>query len=186
MMKWAVLALALMASPAAAQDCFAGEPRKVSYDNGRVFTIIQRHGADVTYTVPYEGFQDSVSKTHLMLIPKQGRSGARSSEYKWSSRLPKLRDLVPGYTFDIKGTMKSGEGEAVPYRITGEVLREEVVKVGACSYPTLVILVETYLRDLKIFQTTDYLSPDMVVLLKAESILLENGQITDYAAVGLD
>lgn len=185
-MKWMMVALALMAGPVAAQDCFVGEPRKVSYDNGRVFTIIQRHGADVTFTVPYEGFQDSVSKTHLMLIPKQGRSGARSTEYKWSSRLPKLRDLVPGYRFDLDGTMKSGDGEALPYRIAGEVLREEVVKVGACSYPTLVILVETFLGDTLIFRTTDYLSPEMVVLLKTESILIENGQTVEYAAVGLE
>jgi len=185
-MKWIVLALALAAGPVAAQDCFVGEPRKVSFDNGRVFTIIQRHGADVTYTVPYEGFQDSVSKTHLMLIPKQGRSGARSTEYKWSSRLPKLRDLVPGYRFDLDGTMKSGEGEALPYRLVGEVLRQEDVKIGACSYPTIVVVVETFLRDTLIFRSTSHLSADMVVLLRNESILIESGQTTDYTAVALE
>lgn len=184
-MKWSVVAFALMAAPVQAQECFTGEPRQVSYDDGRTITIIQRHGDDVTYTTPYEGFQDRVTKTQLMLFPKQGRAGARSTEFRWSSRLPKLRDLVPGFQFDIKGTMKSGDGDALPYRITGEVLREEVVKVGGCDYPTLVIADESYLNDELISTATSYLSPDMRVLLKSEVLPISAGQMITSAAVAI-
>lgn len=185
MMKWVLLGLALMAAPAQAQDCFAGDPRQVTYDTGRVITIIQRHGDDITFTTPYEGFQDSVTKTQLMLFPKQGRAGARSTEYRWSSRLPKLRDLVPGYSYDIKGTMKSGDGEALPYRITGEVLREEVVMVGKCSYPTLVIAGDTYLNDELLMTGTSYLSAEMKVVLRSETVLVAAGSQVKSAAVTL-
>ena len=184
-MKRFLMALALLATPAQAQDCFSGEPRQVSYDTGRVITIIQRHGDDVTYTTPYEGFQDAVTKTQLMLFPKQGRAGARSTEHRWSSRLPKLRDLVPGFSFDIKGTMKSGEGEALPYRIAGEVLREEVVSIGECSYPTLAITVDTYLNDELITTATNYLSPDMKVVLRSDTVLISTSSQVKSAAVAL-
>ena len=184
-MKWILVVLAFLACPVQAQECFTGEPRQVTYDTGRVITIIQRHGDDVTYTTPYEGFQDAVTKTQLMLFPKQGRAGARSTEYRWSSRLPKMRDLVPGFRFDITGTMKSGDGAALPYRILGEVLREEVVMVGACSYPTLVIADETYLNDEIVRTATQYLSPEMRIILKSEVLPISAGQMIKSTAVAL-
>lgn len=186
-MKWILTVLALVATPALAQEaCFSGLPRQVTYDDGRVVTIIQRHGADVTYTVPYEGFQDSVMKTQMMLFPKQGRAGARSSEYRWDTRLPKLADLVPGYAFDIEGTMKSGDGEAVPYRKAGTVVSEEAVMIGECSYAALVIAVDTYLRDEKIMTATEYLSADMMVILKSETVLISAAQEVKSAAVAIN
>jgi hypothetical protein len=120
-----------------------------------------------------------------MLFPKQGRAGARSTEFRWSSRLPKLRDLVPGFSFDIKGTMKSGDGAALPYRIKGEVLREEVVQIGACSYPTLVISDETYLNEEILTTGTSYLSPDMKIVLQSETLLVSAGSQVKSAAVAL-
>ena len=185
-MRWVLVALALMAQPVQAEECFSGKPTKVGYSDGRVITIIQRHGDDLTYTTPYEGFQDSVLKTHLMLFPKQGRAGARSTDYRWTSRLPKLRDLVPGYQFDLEGTMKSGDGEALAYRKSGEVLREDVVKVGSCSYPALVIAVDTYLSDQVIMTSTEYLSPDMMVILKSETVLISASQQVKSAAVAIN
>jgi hypothetical protein len=178
--------LALVALPAQAEDCFSGSPRKVTYDNGQVITIIQRHGDDLTYTSPSEGNQDIVRKTHLMLFPKQSRAGARSSEHRWTSRLPRLRDLVPGYAFDIKGKMKSGEGEPVPYRNAGEVLREDVVMIGQCSYPALVITVDTYLGEELILKATDYLSPDMLILLKSEVLPISAARMKTSTVVAIE
>ena len=178
-------AFMLLAMPAQAQDCFSGQPRQVRYDDGRMITIIQRHGDDLTYTTPYEGNQDTVQKTHLMLFPKQARFGARSSENRWTSRLPRLGDMTPGYAFDIKGTMKSGEGEALPYRIEGEVLREEAVMVGDCSYDSLVISQNTYLKGEVVLRATLYLNADMVVLLKSQVEQVLSGKVTSFTAVGL-
>ena len=178
-------ALALLALPAQAEECFSGRPQKISYDDGRVLTIIQRHGDDLTYTTPYEGFQDAVTKTHLMLIPKQGRAGARSTEFRWSSRLPRLKDLVPGFRFDIKGTMKSGTGPAIPYRNVGEVLGVEEVKVGACSYPTLVVKIEVYLEGQVEIVSTDYLSPDLLVVLKSEVLPVAAARMITRRAVAI-
>ncbi len=185
-MKWVLVALVLVAAPVQAQECFSGKPRQVTYDDGRVFTIIQRHGDDVTYTVPFAGFQDAVTKTQLMLFPKQGRAGARSTEYRWKSRLPKSKDMVPGYAFDIEGTMKSGDGEALPYRNTGSVLRVEEVLVGECSYPALVVQIDTYLNDELILTGTDHLSLDMMVILKREFVPISSGQMIASAAVALE
>jgi hypothetical protein len=185
-MKWVLVALALVAAPVEAQECFSGEPRQVTYDDGRVFTIIQRHGDDVTYTVPYEGFQDAVTKTQLMLFPKQGWAGARSTEFRWTSRLPKAKNMVPGFEFDIEGTMKSGDGVALPYRIKGAVLREEEVMVGKCSYPALVVEMDTYLNDELILKGTDHLSLEMTVVLKREVLPISSGQMIRSAAVALE
>ena len=180
---WVVLAL--MALPAQAEECFSGSPSHVSYDDGHEITIIQRHGDDVTYTQPYEGFQDSVHKTHLMLFSKQARHGARSSENRWTSRLPGLDDMVPGYHFDIEGTMKSGDAEAIPYRNEGEVLGVEEVKLGACSYPALVIRVNTYLNDQLAITATEYLSAEMLVLLRSEHVVVISGKVARFQAVAI-
>lgn len=164
------LVVACLALPAGAQECFAGKPGKVSFDDGRVITIIQRHGDDLTYTEPYEGFQDIVRKTHLMLFLKTARAGARATEYRWTTRLPKLSQMVPGYHFDLKGTMKSGDGNALPYRRTGDVLGQEVIKVGDCPYEVVKIQTETFMDDQFMDVSTDYLSPDLMIVLRSEIV----------------
>jgi hypothetical protein len=184
-MRWILVAFALTAAPAAAQDCFVGEPRQVSYDTGRVIKIIQRHGDDVTFTTPYEGFQDAVTKTQLMLFPKQARAGARSTEHRWTSRLPKLRDLVPGFQFDLEGTIKSGGGEPLPYRIVGSVLGEDVVQMGACPYPVLVISLQSFVDDQPVSQGTYSLSPEMKVVLQSTVEVVASGTRVASVVVGL-
>ena len=185
-MRW-LMVLTLMALPAAAEEvCFAGVPKQVTYSDGRVITIIQRHGDDLTYTTPYEGFQDSVTKTHLMLFPKQGRAGARSSEYRWPSRLPGIEKMVPGFSFDLKGTMKSGGGAALPYRNEGQVTGLEEVKVGKCRYPALVIKVNTWLDDQLILTGTTWLSAEMMVVLKSETVPTSAGRQVSSVAVAVE
>lgn len=172
------LVLGVLALPAAAQDCFAGKPSKVSYDDGRVITIIQRHGDDVTYTEPYEGFQDIVRKTDMMLFLKTVRAGARLTEYRWISRLPKLAQMVAGYHFDIKGTMKSGDDKALPYRQVGDVLGQEMMNIGPCPYTVAKIKMETFMNNQLIIVSTDYLSTDLMVVLRSEFIPIGGMQIT--------
>jgi hypothetical protein len=180
---WIMAVLVMTAAPALAEDCFAGKPRHVTYDDGHVITVIQRHGDDLTYTTPYEGFQDSVHKTHLMLFPKQSRQGARATEFRWTQALPKLDDLVPGYHFDLTGTMKSGEGDALPYRSEGEVLGTEAVMVGDCSYDAAVIRLDTYLNDELLITAKTYLSLDMMMVLKSEFVPISAGAKSAYTAV---
>ena len=182
---WGVLAGLLLAMPAGAA-CFVGKPGKVSFDDGRVITIIQRHGDDLTYTEPYEGFQDIVRKTHLMLFPKAARRGARATEFRWTSRLPKLDQLVPGYHFNLKGAMKSGDGKAVPYRNEGDVLAREVVQIGACSYEVLVVKTTAYLNEQVVSVATDYLSPQMLVLLRSDISLVSAGTTISQKAVAIE
>jgi hypothetical protein len=181
---WAAVVWGLAAMPVAA-ECFVGEPTKVTYSDGRVITIIQRHGDDLTYTEPYEGYQDAVSKTHLMLFPKTSRRGARATEFRWSSTLPKLKQMVPGYHFDLKATMKSGDGKALPYRVEGDVLGQEVVKVGDCSYDVLAIESATYLDDQAISVATDYLSPDLMVVLRSDVTVNGSGKQVRRTAVAI-
>ena len=170
---WAA-ALALLAMPAMA-ECYSGKPQQLTFNNGRVITIIQRHGDDLTYTQPYEGFQDTVNKAHLMLFPKTARAGARSTEYRWTSALPKLSQMVPGYHFDVKGTMKSASGESLPYRSAGDVLRQDVVTVGDCPYDVMVVNSTTYLDGQPIITSTDYLSPALGVVLRSETVPISAG-----------
>ena len=176
----------MLAMPVAAQECFAGKPTKVTYDDGRVITIIQRHGDDITYTEPYEGFQDSVIKTHMMLIPKASRRGARVTDFRWTSSLPKLKAMVPGYHFNIKGMMKSGDGKPVPYRNEGDVVSQGVVKVGACSYDVVVITTSSFLDEQLISVATDYLSPDMMVVMKSEISVMSAGTQVRRAVVAIE
>ena len=181
----ASIILLLLALPAAAQECFAGKPQQLTYDNGKVATIIQRHGDDLTYTQPYEGFQDTVTKTHLMLFPKTSRAWARATEYRWTSKLPKLSQLVPGYHFDLKGTMQSGGGSAKPYRSAGDVLAPQVIKVGGCPYEVMVVKSTTYLGGAAIATSTDYLSAELGVVLRSEIILTSTGSQITRAVVAL-
>jgi hypothetical protein len=180
-----MMALALLALPAQAEECFSGLPRQVQYDNGQTYTIIQHHGDDLTYTTPYEGYQDSVTKTHLMLFPKQSRMGARATEFRWSSRLPGMGALTPGYSFDLSAEMKSGDGKPLPYNAKGQVLGIEPVEVGKCSYDALVVQIDTFVGETLVTSATDYLSADMMVLLKVEMTMASTGQVIKYAAIGL-
>ena len=180
-----LMVLALMALPAQAEDCFVGMPKQVSYDDGHVITIIQHHGGDLTYTQPYEGYQDSVHKTHLMLFSKQARFGARTTENRWTSHLPDIGDLAPGYHFDLRGTMTSGKDTEIPYRVEGEVQGREALMVGKCSYDVLVITQNTYLDGALEITTTNYLSPDMMVVLRAKVLQIRAGTQTDVQAVAV-
>lgn len=186
-MKWCVaMVLGLgLGLPAAAQECFVGQPRQVTYDDGRVVTIIQRHGDDLTYTIPQAGNQDTVHKSHLMLFPKASRSGARSIEHRWSSNLPKLGDLVPGYRFDLAAKMKSGDGAAVDYRSTGEVLGLDEVKLGDCRYAVLVIRMEISLDGQLAIVATQYFSADLGVVLASRVEGIATGSEKANTVTGL-
>ena len=123
-----VLVLVMLALPAGAEECIAGRPSQLRYDDGHTITIIQRHGSDVTFTQPYEGGTDAVQKSHLMLFPKTARFGARGIEYRWTSRLPKLDDLQPGTRFDLLGTMRSGKEAEIDYRAEGDVAHQVLIE----------------------------------------------------------
>jgi hypothetical protein len=181
---WGIVAAMLSVTPMTA-DCFVGQPGKVTYNDGRVITIIQRHGDDLTYTEPYEGYQDAVSKTHMMLFPKTSRRGARATEIRWSSPLPKLKQMVPGYHFDLQGTMKSGDGTPLPYRSEGDVLGKEVVKVGKCTYDVLVIKTATYLDNQVISVATDYLSIDLLVVMRSDINVISSGRQVKRTVVAI-
>ena len=185
MMRMVLLALLAMALPAQAEECFAGLPKRVTFDSGKTITIIQRHGEDVTYTSPYVGGNDVVSKTHLILFPRQTRLASRFLEYRWDSRLPGLDDLVPGYHYDVSGTMKSGDDTPRDYRIVGDVLGVDVVKLGKCSYPVLAIASKSFVGGAEVVATTVYLSTDMVVVLRTEGVDAA-GKRYDYKAVTLE
>ena len=182
---WGCVVWVVLAMPAAA-ECFAGKPGRVTYADGRVITIIQRHGDDLTYTEPYEGYQDSVSKTHMMLFPKTSRYGARATEFRWTSPLPKLKQMVPGYHFDIKGTMKSGDGKALPYRSEGDVLGQDVVTIGDCSYDVRVVKTTTYLDGQVISVATDDLSPDLGIVLRSDVSVMSAGTQVKRSVVAVE
>lgn len=182
------LALVTLAAPALAQEaeCFAGQPKKVTFDSGRTVTIIQRHGSDVTYTQPYAGGNDIVTKTHILLFPKTSRLAARMIEYRWDDPLPGLADLVPGFRYDVAGTMKSGDDPAQDYRITGEVLGQDVVSIGTCDYPVTVIAAQSFVGGAEVTATTTSLSTEMMVVLKAEGKDQTSGKAYAYQAVALE
>ena len=163
-----VIALFLMALPAQAEDCFSGLPKRLTFDSGKTTMIIQRHGESVTHTEPYVGGNDAVIKTHLFVFPKQIRLPNRMLEYRWDDRLPGLEDMVAGYHFDVQGTMRSGDDAPIDYRIVGDVLSEEVINLGECSYGTLVIASTSYVGGVEVVATTVHLSTEMLAVLRTE------------------
>jgi hypothetical protein len=62
----------------------------------------------------------------------------------------------------------------------------EEVLVGECSYPALVVQIDTYLNDELILTGTDHLSLDMMVILKREFVPISSGQMIASAAVALE
>lgn len=181
-----LLAFMLMALPATAQDCFVGLPKRVTYDSGKVATVIQRHGEEIMYTEPYPGGNDVENKTHLVLFPRQTRLPNRFLEYKWADKLPALAALVPGFHFDVAGGMTSDKNPSQPYRITGDVLASEAVMIGKCRYATLVIASKTYIGDVEVLETTVHFSPDMLVILQTTGTRLADGKSFATRAVGLE
>ena len=182
------MALAALALPALAEEvpCFEGQPKKVTYDTGRTTTIIQRHGSDVTYTTPFAGGNDVVTKTHLLLFPKTSRMAARLIEYRWDSQLPGLDDLAVGLHYEVEGKMKSGDDPEQDYRILGDVRAEDVVKLGKCEYPVLVIEAHTFVGGTEVTATTLSLSTEMMVILKTEGQDMTTGKTYAYQAVALE
>jgi len=183
------LMLLVLAAPAAAQEaaaCFTGAAKKVRFDNGRTTTIIQRHGNDITYTTPFAGGNDVVTKTHLLLFPKTSRMAARLIEYRWESRLPRMDDLAVGFHYDVEGKMKSGDDPAQDYRIVGDVLAEDVVKIGGCEYPVLVIEARSFVNGTEVVVTTVSLSAEFMVVLKTEGKDMNTGKTYSYKTVALE
>jgi len=178
-----VVIMVLLAEPAAAQECFSGLPKRLDYDNGGHVTIIQRHGEDFTYEAPYPGGNNVVSKTHLGIFPRDSRLPNRYFEYRWSSRLPRLPDLVPGYRFDVSGKMAAGKDEPRAYRITGEVMGPDEVRIGGCSYPVLVISRTTYVGGVEVSSDTLRFSAEMGVVLATDTV--QGGKRVVQQVVGL-
>ena len=82
--------------------------------------------------------------------------------------------------------MKSGSGAAVPYRSEGNVLRQEVVMVGKCSYDVVVIAMNTYINGDLAITATDYLSLDLLVLLQSDTVSVSAGKGASYRAVAIE
>ncbi len=180
-----VAVLVLMALPAVAEDCVPGRVKQVTFDDGSTTRVIQRHGADVTLTTPYAGGNDVVAKSHLALVPKQTRMGSRFLEYRWDDRLPPAEALVPGFHYDVAGTMKSGDAAELAYRIVGEVRGAEIVTVGTCDYPVVVVSAKSYIEGVEVVASTVWLSTEMLVGLRSEG---QDAGGTRFAktAVGLE
>jgi hypothetical protein len=181
-----LVVLLMLSLPAQAQECFAGKPRHVTYSDGHAITILQRAGDKMTYSTLYGGDHDAVLESQMMLFPKHERFGGRSVEHKYPGRLPKSSALKPGFHFDIKGTMSSGSGAAIPYRNEGEVLRRDVVTLGKCSYDAVVISMKTYVNNQVAITATTYLSPDMLIILQTEFVLAGAGTQGSYKVVALE
>ena len=175
-----VIALLFLALPARADECFTGLPKVLTYDNGRTTTIIQRHGDSITDAAPFDGV-NVVSKSQLMIFPLQARLPNRFMEYRWDGRLPKLDQLQPGYHFDLTAELTKDGKDPGTYRMTGDVIGLQEIKIGTCPYQVLAVATETYINGAKILATTFYLSPDMKVVLGSQGVDVSTG--TQYNRV---
>jgi hypothetical protein len=111
---------------------------------------------------------------------------ARLIEYRWDSSLPGLDDLVAGFQYDVKGKMKSGDDPEQDYRITGNVLAEDMITIGKCDYPVLVIEAHSFVNGTEVVATTVSLSTELMVVLKTEGKDVTTGKTYAYQAVALD
>lgn len=179
-----LVAVAMMAQPVAA-ECFAGQPRQVTYSNGQVMSVLDRDGDVVTHQWRTGGSEGDVRTSHLMVFDLERTHEGKTLRDKWKGRLPASADLVPGYRFDIEGKTTFASGGSSPVRMQGEVMPPATVTLGNCVYETTVIYTSYFVGETWMMSTTTYLRMDMMVALQSENFSL-GAEPLERVATGLE
>ena len=89
--------------------------------------------------------------------------------YEWVTPLPAMADLVPGIHQTFKADMTVEHATRSFFESDVEVLRPDVVKVGACSYPVLVVHRSDRLNGQPNGSATYWLSPTLMFSVRVET-----------------
>jgi hypothetical protein len=184
-MMWALVALALMAQPVAA-ECFVGLPSKVTYSSGAVMTILDKKRDKVTNQWTRPDGDVSVVTTQLGLFRLEVRVDGRTRRTKWEGPLPRLADLVPGYQFDLSGISEAVNGLKETVQVTGSVAPGATIQVGNCAYETTVVHENFTLNGEWLYHTKNYLRTDMLVVLRSETYFSGGDTATPNVAISLE
>lgn len=163
------LALLLAAAPAGA-DCFGpGLPSRVTFSNGNRVTILSHDAADLTYRTSLPGAGEVVQTLRQGLFPIAAAQGGVTYQYTWIDPLPKLRDLKPGDHGSARADMEVEQATRSFATVNYRVLRADVVVLGDCPYPVLVVEKTDVLDGQTLAQATLWLSQALRFPLKTEA-----------------
>jgi len=82
--------------------------------------------------------------------------------------------------------MSAGKDTPRDYRISGDVLGEDVMEIGACSYRVLTIARATYVNGPQVGAVTLRFSPEMMLVLSTDGVDPATGKSTSQRVVGLE
>ena len=163
-----LIALMLMAGPAAA-GCFGPPmPKVVHYDNGLSMEVVSHTAQDLTsrMTFPDGRVQTLAQRSGLFILTTSG--GGITQQFKWLSDLPDLTQMQPGQHFDLEGDMWVEQASRISFHSEIDVLRQETLRVADCDYPVIVVQRTDRAGRLN-FVTTLWIAPRLLMALRSES-----------------
>lgn len=183
-----VLSLLLLAGAAEAETCFGATgpaPRKVTFQNESVVTILSRKGDVVRYASGTGAAGRVDTAAHLTLYPLKTVAQGTTTAYVWSSALPSLADLRPGVRLRHAAVMRvSGKPDqrmVIDLQVTGR----DVLVLGACRYPVLRIKTLTSVDGMVV--ATVYRDLDPVTLLVLQTAVeMPDGAVQGFSAARIE
>ena len=178
-----LMVLALLAGPAAA-GCFGPpEPKKVTF-NGQVVEILSHTAQDLTYRSTLADGSTAVMTTRNGLFPLNSSSHGVTYSYEWVSTLPDAAALVPGGSASYQADLTVEHATRSFFRVDLQVLRADVVRLGACDYPVMVVRRTDVLNGQTQDATTLWLSPALKFALRVETTVA--GKTQTHQVMGLE
>ena len=134
-----MLALLLLASPAAA-GCFGPPiPAKLHYDSGRTVEILSHTAQDLTVRSILPNGNPDISTVRGGLFTLLGSNNGTTFSYEWQSALPDIGDLQPGQDLHFAADMVVEHAHRTYLKLDIKVLRQDHLTVGGCDYPVIVV-----------------------------------------------
>lgn len=178
------LLLAVLAGPAVA-TCFGPPfPRLVHYPAGRVVENLSHTAQDVTYRNTLPDGSTAVTTMRNGLFTLATSSHGTTMAYTWVTPLPALADLAPGFQRSFKADMTVEHAARSFYQVDLKVLRAEVIHLGDCDYPVLVIQRSDRLDGQRQADVTLWLSTTLKFPLRVEAQI--KGETRTFAVQSME
>ena len=150
----------------------AGPPSHVSYMDGSSEGIQYLENGNVSFGTNFGDRQDIFREMGQMLFPIRSKALARRAEFVWDTRLPDLSGLAVGEHFRVDGSrrvIKSTSESSEPFGMEGEVLRDEVIEIGSCAYPSRVFAIRIFVDGKATAEKVVHASLDLQITLQMET-----------------
>ncbi len=178
------LLLALLGGPAAA-GCFGPPlPKLVRFEAGQRVEILSHTATDLTYRTTLADGSSAVMTTRGGFFPLVSSSHGVTYSYEWVTALPDPGALTAGFAQSYQADLTIEHASRSFFQVDLKVLRADVVQVGGCDYPVIVVKRTDMLNGQSQAQSTLWFAPALNFALKVETVA--GGKVQSHQVVALE